>query len=146
MGCSARCFICRAFGFVFWFDSRVFMPFLGILFGIEAPGETPATQKKRTSCVNEVQSIFRLVFCFLPGSVRISHFSSYRIKRFPGGQRHYSHSIVPGGFEVMSRQTRFTCFTSFTILVEMTFSTSYGMRAQSAVIPSIEVTARTTTV
>ncbi len=61
-GCCARCFICLAFGFVFWFDLPVFMPFLGIFFGIEAPGETPATQKKRTSCVNEVQSIFGLFF------------------------------------------------------------------------------------
>lgn len=37
---------------------------------------------------------------------------------------HHSHSIVPGGFDVMSYTTRFTPFTSFTIRVEMVFNTS----------------------
>ena len=36
----------------------------------------------------------------------------------------YSHSIVPGGFEVMSYTTRFTPRTSFTIRLEIVFSTS----------------------
>jgi hypothetical protein len=38
--------------------------------------------------------------------------------------RFYSHSIVPGGFEVMSYTTRFTPRTSFTIRFEIVFSTS----------------------
>src|SRR5438270_5708734 len=54
----------------------------------------------------------------------------------------YSHSIVPGGFDVMSYTTRFTPFTSFTIRVEIIFSTSGGSATQSAVMPSSELTAR----
>lgn len=54
----------------------------------------------------------------------------------------YSHSIVDGGLEVMSYTTRLTPFTSLQIRVEIFSNTSYGIRAQSAVIPSIEVTAR----
>src|SRR5208282_1021824 len=55
----------------------------------------------------------------------------------------YSHSIVPGGFDVMSYTTRFTPFTSFTIRVEIVFSTSCGSGTQSAVMPSSELTALT---
>ncbi len=57
----------------------------------------------------------------------------------------YSHSIVDGGFDVMSSTTRFTAGTSFTIRDEIVSSRSYGKRAQSAVIASSLVTARTTT-
>ena len=39
---------------------------------------------------------------------------------------HYSHSIVAGGFELMSYTTRFTPFTSLMIRVEIRASTSYG--------------------
>ncbi len=53
----------------------------------------------------------------------------------------YSHSIVAGGLLVISYTTRLICFTSFTILVEITSNTSHGILAQSDVIPSIEVTA-----
>ena len=38
--------------------------------------------------------------------------------------RRYSHSMVPGGFEVMSYTTRFTPRTSFTMRFEIVFSTS----------------------
>jgi hypothetical protein len=55
----------------------------------------------------------------------------------------YSHSIVPGGLEVTSYTTRLTPFTSFTIRLEVFFSTSWGSGTQSAVIPSSECTART---
>jgi len=58
----------------------------------------------------------------------------------------YSHSIVAGGFDVMSYTTRLTLSTSFTIRFEIFSSTSQGMRAQSAVMPSMEVTARMPTV
>ena len=54
--------------------------------------------------------------------------------------RDYSHSMVPGGLLVMSKTTRFTPFTSFTIRLLMRASTSYGTRAQSAVIASSLVT------
>src|SRR5690348_16057098 len=54
----------------------------------------------------------------------------------------YSHSIVPGGFDVMSYTTRLIPTISFTIRLEIRFSTSYGSGTQSAVIPSSECTAR----
>ena len=54
----------------------------------------------------------------------------------------YSHSIVAGGLLVMSYTTRLMCSTSFTIRVEIFSNTSHGMRAQSDVIPSMDVTAR----
>src|SRR5712691_3994174 len=57
----------------------------------------------------------------------------------------YSHSMVPGGLLVMSKTTRLTPFTSFTIRLLMRASTSYGTRAQSAVIASSLVTTRTAT-
>jgi len=55
----------------------------------------------------------------------------------------YSHSMVPGGLEVMSYTTRLMPRTSLTIRLEMARSTSYGSGAQSAVMPSSECTART---
>ena len=54
----------------------------------------------------------------------------------------YSHSIVAGGLEVMSYSTRLMPCTSLTIRTEIFSSTSQGIRAQSDVIPSIDVTAR----
>ncbi len=61
----------------------------------------------------------------------------------PGNEHeNYSHSIVPGGFEVMSYTTRLIPRTSLTILLEIVRSTSYGSGAQSAVIPSSVSTAR----
>lgn len=58
----------------------------------------------------------------------------------------YSHSILAGGLVVTSSTTRFTCGTSLTILAEIVRTTSYGMRAQSAVMKSSVVTARMATV
>jgi hypothetical protein len=57
----------------------------------------------------------------------------------------YSHSMVPGGFDVMSTVTRLISRTSLVIRVETRSRTSYGRRAQSAVIASSEVTGRSTT-
>ena len=57
----------------------------------------------------------------------------------------YSHSIVPGGFDVMSRTTRLTSRISLIIREAICSSRSYGRRAQSAVIASSEVTARIAT-
>jgi len=54
----------------------------------------------------------------------------------------YSHSIVPGGFDVMSYTTRLIPGTSFTMRLEIVLSTSCGRGAQSAVMPSSLVTAR----
>src|SRR5215218_1233148 len=61
------------------------------------------------------------------------------------GGRH-SHSIVLGGFDEMSYTTRFTPRTSLVIREETRARKSCGRRAQSAVIPSVDVTARSTTV
>src|SRR6185312_3714315 len=54
----------------------------------------------------------------------------------------HSHSIVPGGFDVMSYTTRLIPRTSFTMRLEMVLNTSYGTGTQSAVMPSSEWTAR----
>ena len=56
----------------------------------------------------------------------------------------YSHSIVPGGFEVTSNTTRFTSRTSLVIRVEIFSNVSYGTRDQSAVIASSLDTGRNT--
>lgn len=53
----------------------------------------------------------------------------------------YSHSIVAGGLELMSYTTLLIPFTSLTILLETRSSTRAGISAQSAVIPSLLVTA-----
>ena len=57
----------------------------------------------------------------------------------------YSHSIVPGGLLVMSSTTRLTSRISLIIREEIRSRRSYGSRAQSAVMASSEVTARTAT-
>src|ERR1700686_4781551 len=54
-------------------------------------------------------------------------------------------SIVPGGFDVMSKTTRFTPLTSLTIRLLILATTSYGTPAQSAVMASSLVTTRTAT-
>ncbi len=56
----------------------------------------------------------------------------------------HSHSMVPGGFDVTSRATRFTPSTSLMIREAMRSTRSYGNRAQSAVMASSLVTARMT--
>ena len=61
-----------------------------------------------------------------------------------GVHRVHSHSMVPGGLLVMSYATRLTPGTSLMIRDAMRSSTSCGSRAQSAVIASSDVTARTT--
>ena len=53
----------------------------------------------------------------------------------------YSHSMVAGGFELTSYTTRLIPLSSLMILFEVLASTSGGIRAQSAVIPSTLVTA-----
>jgi len=54
----------------------------------------------------------------------------------------YSHSIVPGGLEVMSYRTRLTPGTSLQMRLAHRASTSGGKRNQSAVMASSLVTAR----
>ena len=54
----------------------------------------------------------------------------------------YSHSIVPGGLLVTSYTTRFMPFTSLMIRVATRPSTSCGNGKKSAVMPSVDVTAR----
>jgi len=53
----------------------------------------------------------------------------------------YSHSIVAGGFELMSYTTRFTPFTLLMISLDILARKSYGNCAQSAVMASVDVTA-----
>src|SRR5207245_5081168 len=57
----------------------------------------------------------------------------------------YSHSMVPGGFDVMSNTTRFTPSTSLTIRLLMRASTRAGTRARSAAIAASLVTTRPAT-
>jgi hypothetical protein len=59
----------------------------------------------------------------------------------PRVRHDHSHSMVAGGLLLMSYTTRLTPGTSFTIREEILPSTSYGSFAQSAVIPSSDVTA-----
>ena len=70
----------------------------------------------------------------------------FKISRALKSIRNIEEYEKGGGLDVISMATRLTCFTSFTIRVEILSSTSYGILAQSAVIPSIDVTARITTV
>ena len=58
----------------------------------------------------------------------------------------YSHSMVAGGLELMSYTTRFTPFTLLMMSFDTPARNSQGKCAQSAVIPSVEVTARRATV
>src|SRR5690606_19153224 len=58
----------------------------------------------------------------------------------------YSHSIVAGGFELMSYTTLLIPRTLLIISLETLAKKSYGKCAQSAVMPSTEVTARNATV
>ena len=62
----------------------------------------------------------------------------------PATSQNHSHSIVAGGFDVTSRTTRFTAGISLTMREEIVSIRSYGSRAQSAVIASSLVTARST--
>ena len=54
----------------------------------------------------------------------------------------YSHSMVAGGLVVISYTIRLICFTSLMIRTEILSNTSYGIRAQSAVMKSVVVTPR----
>jgi hypothetical protein len=53
----------------------------------------------------------------------------------------YSHSMVDGGLLEISMATRLTPGTSLMMRCEMFSRRSYGSRAQSAVIASLDVTA-----
>ena len=79
-------------------------------------------------------------------SNRQSCFEKVRVFKAFQPFEYYSHSILAGGLVVTSSTTRFTCGTSLTILAEIVRTTSYGMRAQSAVMKSSVVTARMATV
>lgn len=55
--------------------------------------------------------------------------------------KNYSHSMVAGGFELMSYTTRLIPLTLLIISLDTLARKSYGKCAQSAVMPSVEVTA-----
>ena len=63
----------------------------------------------------------------------------------PKNNTYYSNSMVAGGFPVQSYKTRFTCFTSLIMRLVTVCSTGHGISADSAVIKSIVVTARSAT-
>lgn len=102
----------------------------------------PATHSRHSTHQNSTNAAAAIIL--LPN--RQSCFEKVRVfKTFqPFGD--YSHSILAGGLVVTSSTTRFTCGTSLTILAEIVRTTSYGMRAQSAVMKSSVVTARMATV
>src|ERR1700689_1642051 len=54
----------------------------------------------------------------------------------------HSHSIVPGGFDVMSETTRLTPLTSLMMRVAVSPRNFMSKEEKSAVMPSVEVTAR----
>jgi hypothetical protein len=64
----------------------------------------------------------------------------------PLGVVSYSHSMVAGGLLLISYTTRLIPFTLFMISFEISARKVYGKCAQSAVMPSTEVTARRATV
>ena len=81
-------------------------------------------KKGRFSLIFDVFTIRNSVKCFqnvftgaqdIKKTANISGFKNFG---------NYSNSIVPGGFEVISNSTLFTCFTSFTILFDITAKTS----------------------
>ena len=99
----------------------------------------------------EREAVDRLVgFCATARGARASTGSTSSTRGAGGAHRlrrplaGYSHSIVAGGFELMSSATRLTPGISLMIRLEIVSSRSYGRRAQSAVIASSEVTARIT--
>lgn len=106
--------------------------------------------KKMTSCNTDLcvtQGRLILVFSWvLSGYQFLPFWKKLRMRGFTLKYVNYSHSIVAGGLEVISYTMRFTPLTSFTMRREAVSSTSYGIRAQSAVIKSLVVTARSATV
>src|SRR5688500_12892050 len=74
----------------------------------------------------------------------VDHAAEHSIRCRRSGDCH-SHSIVAGGFDEMSYTTRFTAAISLTMRADARASTSYGKRAQSAVMKSSVVTARSAT-
>jgi hypothetical protein len=80
----------------------------------------------------------------LEGLVALDNCAKLKLQFSP--ELFYSHSIVPGGLLVMSKTTRFTSGTLLTILFDTIARKSCGRRVQSAVMPSIEETARSATV
>src|SRR5680860_347323 len=61
------------------------------------------------------------------------------------GCLYHSHSIVAGGFELISYTTLFTPGTLLMISLDTFCKNSYGRFTQSAVIPSVLSTARKAT-
>src|ERR1051326_8077737 len=101
-------------------------------------------RRSETHPVYGTESCRQIVFfAFLFCIIQVS--SNSRPHRVPCGLfvLPHSHSIVPGGFEVMSYTTRVTPETSFTMRVEILSNTSAGSLVQSAVIASSLFTTRT---
>ena len=114
---------------------RLFIPYLnrGKYFGVE-PNEWLVDEGIRRELGESLVQIKRPTFFFSDSPPPFLRFCSLIVS--------HSHSIVAGGFDEISYTTRFTPRTSFTMRVEIRPSTSYGSRAQSAVMPSTLSTAR----
>lgn len=102
----------------------------------------PASHSRHPTHQNSTNAATAIIL--LP--IRQSSFEKVRVFKALQPFWYYSHSILAGGLVVTSSTTRFTCGTSLTILAEIVRTTSYGMRAQSAVMKSSVVTARMATV
>ena len=70
---------------------------------------------------------------------------NFSVNNFVISLHNHSHSIVAGGLLVMSYTTRFTSGTKLTIRFATVSRKSCGNLAQSAVMKSLEVTARNAT-
>ncbi len=83
---------------------------------------------------SKMKKVIKLLVTLVPNDIKRAHKSLfYKALR---AQNFYSNSIVAGGFPVQSYNTRFTPFTSFTILLVTTPRTSQGSSADSAVMKS----------
>src|SRR6185437_10815836 len=101
--------------------------------------EARSTRRKSKHCGGRNQTVSLVFVPFFPFGSFVFNPVFLRVLRASVVKpMFYSHSIVPGGLEVMSYTTRLMPRTSFTIRLEIRFNTSYGSGVQSAVMPSSE--------
>ena len=110
--------------------------------GVVLAARASSTRKTSTAPITPVTMPART-------SPRIALLTAYPTPKRTADDRHvaaaHSHSIVPGGLDVMSSTTRLTSRISPIMREAICSSRSYGSRAQSAVIASSDVTARIAT-
>ncbi len=96
--------------------------------------------KKITKGNELIIRLNNIVLLFFQFNVYLHYYSIKKLS-FRIAFNYYSHSIVAGGFELISYTTLFTPFTLLIILLEISIKNSYGKCTQSAVIPSVDCTA-----